>query len=151
MEQKVMDLLNIIQNDFPVESRPFLTLANKLDMTEEEVIELVKGFKESGYIRRLGGVFDSSKLGYTSTLCAMEVPKDRIEEVAAIINNYSGVTHNYLRIHKYNMWFTLTAPSSQSIEDTIEEIKNSTTINDIMILTSLNTFKIKVNFNVKGV
>lgn len=146
-----MDLLNIMQDDFPIESRPFLTLANKLDMTEEEVIELIKKFKELGYIRRLGGVFDSGRLGYTSTLCAVEVPEERVEEVASIINGYSGVTHNYLRMHKYNMWFTLTVSTSESIEDTLEEIKNSIKINNILVLNSLNTFKIKVNFNVEGV
>lgn len=151
MKQKFVDLLNIIQSDFPIESRPFLDLANKLDITEEEVIKLVKKFKELGYIRRLGGVFDSEKLGYVSALCAIEVPKERIDKVAAIINSYGNVTHNYLRVHKYNMWFTLTAPSNKSMESIIESIKSGIKINNILVLKSVNTFKIKVNFHMEGV
>lgn len=150
MDRNDVKLLNIIQDDFPLESRPFLTLANKLNMTEEEVIEVIKQFKEEGYIRRLGGVFDSKGLGYKSTLCAAQVPKHRIKEVASIINNYSGVTHNYLRNHSYNMWFTLTAPSTEQLELIFNEIKSKTKINDIILLTSTNTFKIRVNFNVEG-
>lgn len=151
MEHKATKLLNIIQDNFPLESRPFLTLANKFNMTEEEVIELIKQYKEKGYIRRLGGVFDSKNLGYKSTLCAMEVPEDRIEEVAHIVNNYLGVTHNYLRDHSYNMWFTLTAQSMDRIESIIDEIKYKTDIDNVITLTSTNTFKIKVNFNIEGV
>lgn len=150
MEEKEAKLLNVIQDKFPLESRPFLTLANQLDMTEEEVIEIIRLLKEKGYIRRIGGVFDSKNLGYSSTLCAMEVPEDRIEEVTSIVNSYSGVTHNYLRNNKYNMWFTLTAPSIKKLEIVIDEIKSKTKIENLIVLNSTNTFKIKVNFNLEG-
>lgn len=150
MNENAVNLLNIIQDDFPLESRPFLALANKLNMTEEDVIEVIKEFKKEGYIRRLGGVFDSKGLGYKSTLCAAQVPKDRVKEVASIINSYSGVTHNYLRNHSYNMWFTLTAPSTEQLELIFDEIKSKTNVDDIIPLTSTNTFKIRVNFNVEG-
>lgn len=150
MNENSVNLLNIIQDDFPLESRPFLALANKLNMTEEDVIEVIKEFKKEGYIRRLGGVFDSKGLGYKSTLCAAQVPKNRVKEVATIINSYSGVTHNYLRNHSYNMWFTLTAPSTEQLELIFDEIKDKTNVDDIIPLTSTNTFKIRVNFNVEG-
>lgn len=150
MNENAVNLLNIIQDDFPLESRPFLALANKLNMTEEDVIEVIKEFKKEGYIRRLGGVFDSKGLGYKSTLCAAQVPKNRVKEVASIINSYSGVTHNYLRNHSYNMWFTLTAPSTEQLELIFDEIKDKTNVDDIIPLTSTNTFKIRVNFNVEG-
>jgi DNA-binding Lrp family transcriptional regulator len=150
VEEKEAKLLNVIQDKFPLESRPFLTLANQLDMTEEEVIEIIRLLKEKGYIRRIGGVFDSKNLGYSSTLCAMEVPEDRIEEVTSIVNSYSGVTHNYLRNNKYNMWFTLTAPSIKKLEIVIDEIKSKTKIENLIVLNSTNTFKIKVNFNLEG-
>ncbi len=150
MEENATKLLNIIQNEFPLESRPFLALANQLNMTEEEVIEIIKQSKENGYIRRLGGVFDSKSLGYTSTLCAVQVPEHRIEEVTNIINSYPGVTHNYLRNHNYNMWFTLTAQSIKRLEAIVNEIKSKTGIINIIVLPSTNTFKIKVNFNIEG-
>jgi len=150
MEENATKLLNIIQNEFPLESRPFLALANQLNMTEEKVIEIIKQSKENGYIRRLGGVFDSKSLGYTSTLCAVQVPEHRIEEVTNIINSYPGVTHNYLRNHNYNMWFTLTAQSIKWLEVIVNEIKSRTGITNIIVLPSTNTFKIKVNFNIEG-
>jgi len=150
MEDNARRLLNKLQTNFPLESRPFLTIAKELDMTEEEVINLVNKLKNEGYIRRLGGVFDSKRLGYSSTLCAMEIPEDRIEEVASIINNYQAVTHNYLRSHRYNMWFTLTALDANAIRRIVDEIKYKVEINHIMLLNSVNTFKIRVNFNVGG-
>lgn len=147
MEAKTRNLLNKIQTDFPVVSRPFLAIANELDMTEDEVITRIKHLKETGYIRRLGGVFNSKSLGYTSTLCAMKVPEDRIEQVTSIVNSYGSVTHNYLRSHCYNMWFTLTAPSKSDIKAILNEIKVQSGVMDTMVLEGIKTFKIKVNFN----
>ena len=134
MEELDKKLLNIIQQGLPIESRPFLVLAKELEITEEEAIYRIQNLKEKKYIRRLGGIFNSKKLGYCSTLCAINVPKDRIEEVAKIINDYNEVTHNYIREHHYNMWFTIIAPSKEKIEEIIVSIKNETKIEDIMNL-----------------
>lgn len=150
MDDDMKQILNVIQSDFSLESRPFLKLANQLNITEEEVILSIAELKRLGYIRRLGGVFDSRNLGYRSVLCALSVPEDKIFEVAEMINTYHGVTHNYLRNHEYNMWFTLTAPTSTYLTNILEEIKIKTNIQEIMTLNALNTFKIKVNFKLKG-
>lgn len=143
-------LLNIIQNDFPIEPRPFLSIAKNLKMSEKEVLDLIKELKEQGFIRRIGGIFDSKNLGYAGTLCAMEVPENKIEEVSQIVNSYENVTHNYLRNHRYNMWFTLIEPSLSSLDVHINEIKTKTGITEILILNSLRTFKINVNLNIEG-
>lgn len=100
-------------------------------------------------IRRLGGVFDSRKLGYKGTLCAVKVPQDRIDEVAAVINSYLGITHNYLRDHEYNMWFTILAQSPAKVEQILKEIKEKTGIEDIINLPSQRFFKVLVNFDVR--
>jgi DNA-binding Lrp family transcriptional regulator len=142
-------ILNHIQKDFPVTSRPYLEIASQIGITEQEVIERIKTLKESGVIRRLGGIFDSRKLGYVSTLCAIKVPEDRINEVADLINSYLGVTHNYLRNHDYNMWFTCIAPSAERIDDILIEIKRKTGLEDLINLPSINFFKIKVDFSLK--
>ena len=110
MDKINKNLLNLIQSNFPIESRPFLKIANELDISENQVIDMIKELENDGYIKRIGGIFDSRKLGYSSTLCAIKVPFDRITEVAEIINSYNGVTHNYIRNHSYNMWFTVIAP-----------------------------------------
>ncbi|WP_070000612.1 siroheme decarboxylase subunit alpha [Cellulosilyticum sp. I15G10I2] len=150
MEDKAIRLINVIQTDFPIETRPYLAIANVLGMTEDEVISLIKQLKETGYIRRLGGIFDSRSLGYTSRLCAMQVEESRVEETASIINSYQGVTHNYLRNHQYNIWFTLITPSEIDMERILSEIKHLSGISDIMVLDALKTFKIRVNFNLGG-
>jgi len=80
----------------------------------------------------------------------MEVSENKIVEVSQVVNSYPCVTHNYLRNHKYNMWFTMIVPSRFILDTYINEIKTKTGINEIMILNSLQTFKINVNLSIKG-
>jgi len=126
MDKNSKKLINLVQANFPIESRPYLKLANELDITEEQVINIIKELKDNNYIKRLGGIFNSKKLGYCSTLCAIKVPPKRISEVATLINSYNGVTHNYIRNHYYNMWFTVIAPSIGDIGTFINNIKLKT-------------------------
>lgn len=149
MKEKSKKLLNLIQADFPLESRPFLKLAKELNISEEQVIETIKSLKKDGYIKRIGGIFDSKKMGYQSTLCAMKVPINKIEEVSKVINSYDGVTHNYIRNHSFNMWFTVIAVSLEEIKTFIEDIKLRTGVKEILELPSLNLFKINVNFHIE--
>ncbi|MBU3072285.1 siroheme decarboxylase subunit alpha [Clostridium estertheticum] len=149
MDKTNKNLLNLIQSNFPIESRPFLKIANELDISENQVIDMIKELKNDGYIKRIGGIFDSRKLGYSSTLCAIKVPLDRITEVAEIINSYNGVTHNYIRNHSYNMWFTVIAPSIIEVKEFLNDIKIKTDIDEIIELPVVNLFKINVVFNIK--
>ncbi|MDD2421921.1 MAG: Lrp/AsnC family transcriptional regulator, partial [Heliobacteriaceae bacterium] len=107
----------------------------------------VQKLKERGIIRRIGGVFDSRRLGYRATLCALKVPPDRVDAVAAIVNGYPGVTHNYLREHEYNMWFTLIAPTAAKMAAIIAEIKARTGC-ELQNLPASRVFKIKVDLPV---
>ncbi|MBU3178789.1 winged helix-turn-helix transcriptional regulator [Clostridium estertheticum] len=149
MDKTKKNLLNLIQSNFPIESRPFKKIANELNISEDLVIDMIKELKNDGYIKRIGGIFDSRKLGYSSTLCAIKVPLDRITEVAEIINSYNGVTHNYIRNHSYNMWFTVIAPSIVEVKEFLNDIKIKTDIDEIIELPVVNLFKINVVFNIK--
>ena len=149
MDKKSNELLNLIQEDFPLESRPFLKLAKELDITEEQVINIIKGLKDTNYIKRLGGIFNSKKLGYYSTLCAIKVPQQRIPEVGTFINSFDGVTHNYIRNHYYNMWFTVIAKSKEVVKEIINDIKLETGIEEIIELPAIKLFKINVKFDIK--
>lgn len=142
-------LLNLVQSDFPICPRPYQVLAEQLGITEQEVLQRLERLMQQDVIRRLGGVFDSRKLGYKGTLCAVKVPQDRIDEVAAVINSYLGITHNYLRDHEYNMWFTILAQSPAKVEQILKEIKEKTGIEDIINLPSQRFFKVLVNFDVR--
>jgi len=142
------DILNIIQSGFPVKSKPFMEIGKSLDLTEKEVIARIKSLKTEGIIRRIGGNFVSKKLGFTSTLCAAKVPENKIEEFVKKVNSYKGVTHNYLRNHDYNIWFTFIAPSMDDINLSLQEISATTNVRDILNLPAVNMFKIKVDFTV---
>ncbi|MDD2553406.1 MAG: AsnC family transcriptional regulator [Desulfotomaculaceae bacterium] len=140
-------LLNLIQTDFPLSPEPYREIGEALGISEEEVLSRIRSMISNGLIRRLGGIFDSKMLGYHSTLCAMQVDQRRIDEVAAVVNSYPGVTHNYLREHEYNMWFTATAPSKEELDEFIARVKRDTGINEILVLPAQKLFKIRVNFD----
>jgi DNA-binding Lrp family transcriptional regulator len=141
-------ILNRIQSDFPITSRPFLAVAEELGLTEEEVLERVARLKAGGVIRRIGGNFVPGKLGYVSTLCAASVPADKIESFAEVVNRYPGVTHNYQRDNTYNVWFTFIAPSMEEIEDNLRRIAEDTGVNDILNLPATKVFKIRAEYEV---
>jgi DNA-binding Lrp family transcriptional regulator len=141
-------ILNRIQSDFPITSRPFLAVAEELELTEKDVLERVSRLKEMGIIRRIGGNFVPNKLGYVSTLCAAKVPEDKNELFAEIVNRYPGVTHNYLRENSYNVWFTFIAPSMEEIEQHLEEIARESGISEVLNLPATKVFKIRAQFDV---
>ena len=121
-------ILNYLQEGISLSPRPFLDMARELGISEETVLARIEALRNQGLIRRLGGVFDSPRMGMKSTLCAMEVPEARIEEVAQKVNAYREVTHNYLRDDVYNMWFTVTASSQEDLERILQEIEADTGI-----------------------
>jgi DNA-binding Lrp family transcriptional regulator len=140
-------ILNRIQSDFPLTRRPYRTIGDELGLSEDDVIERVRRLKTEGIIRRIGGNFVPHKLGFVSTLCAARVPESRIEPFARIVNRYPGVTHNYLRDHSYNVWFTFIAPSMAEIEANLKDISEQSGITDILNLPATDVFKIKAQFS----
>jgi len=141
-------IINRIQSDFPIASRPYLEVANELGLTEKEVLDRVVRLKKSGIIRRIGGNFVPGKLGFVSTLCAARVPADKIDHFAEIVNRYPGVTHNYLRDNSYNVWFTFISPSMDEIETNLKKIAQESGVSDILNLPATKVFKIKAQFDV---
>jgi DNA-binding Lrp family transcriptional regulator len=140
------EILNMIQLDFPIDTRPFQVLAKKLGLSEEDLIARVQAMKDSLIIRRIGGNFSPDRLGYYSTLCTARVPENKIDEFTRTVNAYPGVTHNYMRDHDFNIWFTFIAPSRQQIADSLEEISRQTGVSPILNLPATRVFKISANF-----
>ena len=140
-------ILNSIQSDFPLTPRPYLTIAEDLGLSEDDVLNRLKGLKKEGFISRIGGNFVPEKLGFISTLCAARVPEDKIDLFAATVNRYPGVTHNYQRNNKFNIWFTFIAPSMDEIHENLDRIRLETGINDIINLPATKVFKIKAHFD----
>ena len=141
-------VLNRIQSDFPITSRPYRTIAEDLGLSEGEVLKRVSRLKASGIIRRIGGNFSPEKLGFVSTLCAAKVPEDRISQFAEVVNRYPGVTHNYRRENTFNIWFTFIAPKMDEINANLEQIAAETGVTDILNLPATRVFKIRAEFKV---
>jgi DNA-binding Lrp family transcriptional regulator len=148
MDDKDRAILNEIQSDFPISSRPYHEVGKRTGLSESEVFERVRRLRSEGIIRRIGGNFDSRRLNFTSTLCAARVPEVDVEGFVQVVNTYPGVTHNYLRNHGYNVWFTFIAPSMSHIEDALDEISHATGVTEIVNLPAVKRFKIKVDFEV---
>ena len=140
-------ILNEIQSHFPITSQPYAEMGERVGAPEAEVLRRVQAMADAGIIRRIGANFTSRKLGYTSTLCAASVPPEEVERFAEIVNHYPGVTHNYLRRHRFNVWFTLIAESTARLEEILGEIYRVTGI-QVLSLPASEVFKIKVDFPV---
>lgn len=139
-------ILNCIQTDFPIDSRPYRVIAARLGLNEDELIDRIKEMKDAMLIRRIGGNFSPDRLGYHSTLCAAKVPSEKIELFKEAVNAYPGVTHNYKRDHEFNVWFTFIAPSVEAIEKNLGDIAKKTGVTTILNLPATRVFKISANF-----
>jgi DNA-binding Lrp family transcriptional regulator len=141
-----------MQNAFPMIERPFEAVAQKLGTSEEEVLAIVQKLKDEKIIRQTSAIFDTKRLGYTSSLVAFKVDADKVDTAADIINQHPGVSHNYLRNHDYNIWFTMAvAPDSKlGLEKTIEILKEQTGAQDAITLPTLKMFKISVKMDTTG-
>jgi len=142
------DIINEIQSDFPITPRPYYELGKRFGLSESEVIDRLVRLKSEGIIRRIGGNFVSKKLDFTSTLCSARVPEEKLDMFIRVVNGYPGVTHNYLRDHDYNVWFTFIAPNMTYIDDALREISEATGVTDLLNLPAVKMFKIKVDFEV---
>jgi siroheme decarboxylase len=139
-------IINAIQSDFPLDPRPYNVIAEQLGLSESDVMERVNRLKKEGIVRRIGGNFVPEKLGYVSTLCAASVPEETVERFARTVNEYPGVTHNYLRNNRYNVWFTFIAPSREEIAANLAAIAEKTGVTNIINLPATRVFKIKAAF-----
>ena len=154
MNELDQKLLAIIQDGFPLVERPYKALAETLNVSEQEVFDAVEMLRSSGVIRRIGGVYDSKKLGFISRLCAGMVPTSSqdfsteshdetpMEKFAAVVMGEPAITHNYIRSHEYNVWFTVIAENEAAIETVVERVCAKTELHDVHVLSATKKFKI---------
>ena len=146
-------LLEALQDDFPLERDPWNALGRRLGLAGPEVLDRCRRLAADGTLRMIGPVIDARQVGLAaSTLVAMRVPPDRLEEVAALVNAYPEVSHNYRRDHDYTLWFTLAAPDASRLELFVAEIAARTGIAfpDLIELPTVRRFKIDVRFRCAG-
>ncbi len=149
MEDLDRKLLNLVQKDFPLVSRPFAELGRRLGLTEEEVLKRLARLTDEGLLRQIGGIFNPSALGYRTSLVAFEVSKEGIETAARVINIHPGVSHNYLRDHRLNFWFTIAVPPGISLEEEVERLARRAGAERFLILPIKRVFRIAVIFDLE--
>ena len=147
MDEFDKELLNEIQWTFPLVTRPFDAIAKKFETTPENIKKHLNVLKEIGVLRQLSAIFDTRKLGYTSSLVAMEIESEQLEHVASQINRHPGVSHNYEREHQFNLWFTLAVPPGADLEQELEKFNVLKGIKKVRMLPTLQLFKIGVKLD----
>ena len=120
------NFINHYQGDFPLQERPFKSIATQLNCSEDKLIETVSSLKRQKLLTRFGPLYDATRLGGGLTLAALSVPEDRYEIVTELVNAYPEVAHNYRRDHELNMWFVLATETPQEIDRILHSIEQST-------------------------
>jgi DNA-binding Lrp family transcriptional regulator len=145
-------LLNLLQGSFPLEPRPFARVGELAGVTEEEVLRRTQRLLDERIIRQITPIFDTRVLGYRSMLVAARVDPEHPWRAAKAINAHPGVTHNYLRNHDFNMWFTIAVePSSQlGLDGTLEVLAAEAGATSMRQLPTLRLFKIKMDLEMEG-
>ena len=115
-------LLDAFQRDFPITPRPYAELARRLDTEEETVIARLEHLRRLGLVSRVGAVVAPHKAGW-STLAAMAVPEDRLDEVAGLVSGFAEVNHNYEREHRLNLWFVVTGQDAGQVAAVLQDIE----------------------------
>ena len=140
------EILNIIQERFPVCERPYRVIAEMVGCGEDEAFRTVSQLRQDGVIRRIGGVFVSERLGYTSRLCCGILPSEKLGGYVEYTARINALTHNYVRSHRYNIWFTLIAESPDAVADIIFDITENTALHSVHALSALKKYKIRTYF-----
>lgn len=141
-------ILAELQHDFPLEARPYRRIADKLEISEDELFEHINRLLDQGVIRRIGVSLDSRKLGYASTLAAIRVAPALVDKAAETVGKYCEVTHSYERQGDFNIWFTLIAVDENRIETVLEEIRRELILqsDDVLNLPVKRLFKLDARF-----
>jgi DNA-binding Lrp family transcriptional regulator len=126
-------LVDHLHGGFPLSPRPFAEVGETLGLGEDEVISRLARLRADGVLTRFGPLFDTEKLGGAVSLAAMAVPAERFEAVAALVNAFAEVAHNYEREHAFNMWFVLAAESDERLDDVAAAIGDATGL-DVFLL-----------------
>ncbi len=141
------ELLRVLQSGIPLSNRPFKEIGELAGLSEDEAIARINNMLAEGILRKVGAIIAPRNIGYVSTLAAINVPEGEIEKISNIINEFKGVTHNYLREGEPNIWFTMTEPDKASLEQNLRDIEKATG-HPITRMPVEKLYKIGVKFDI---
>lgn len=144
-------LMNLLQSSFPLIAEPFTAVAEEAGLELDDVLTRTRRLLDERIIRELTPIFDTRALGYESMLVAAKVDADNPHRAAKIINAHPGVSHNYLRDHEFNLWFTIATPpdSKLGLDGTVAKLQELTGAESIRQLPTLTLFKINMNLEME--
>lgn len=143
-------ILRELQDDFPLEEHPYKIIAERLQISEEQLWGRIRRLLDDGVIRRIGASLDSNQFGFRSTLAAVRVKPEHVERAAEMIGTFPEVTHSYLRKDEFNIWFTIIAADDKSIESILEHIRTSLSLEKsaVLNLPMKRLFKLDARFRI---
>jgi len=144
-------LMNLLQSSFPLDPEPFALVASEAELETEDVLARTQRLLDNRIIREITPIFDTRALGYESMLVAAKVDEENPQRAAKIVNAHPGVSHNYLRTHEFNLWFTIaTPPDSQlGLQGTLQALIEETGATSMRELPTLTLFKINMNLEME--
>ncbi len=144
-------LMNLLQSSFPLDPEPFALLASEAEMELDDVLARTRRLLDQRIIREISPIFDTRALGYESMLVAAKVDSEHLQRAAAVVNSHPGVSHNYLRTHDFNLWFTIATPpdSELGLAGTLDVLMRETGAESMRRLPALTVFKINVNLEME--
>ncbi len=146
MNTLARQLIDRYQKGLPLSPRPYQTMADALGVSEQDVLDTLEELQQQRVITRVGPVFDHAKAG-ASCLVAMSVPAEELDAVAAQVNTFAGVNHNYAREHHFNLWFVVTARDQNDLQHSIAAIEQAAGYS-VMPLPMERSFHIDLGFKI---
>jgi DNA-binding Lrp family transcriptional regulator len=146
------ELLNAMQAGLALVRRPYAEIAERIGMSEPEVLRRLGVLRQAGIVRQVSAIFDTRALGYESSLVAARYPDDRLFDAAAVVGGHPGVSHNYRRTHAFNLWFTLAVePDARlGLQETLDILAERTRAESMRMLPTLKLYKINVQLDMTG-
>jgi DNA-binding Lrp family transcriptional regulator len=144
-------LMNLLQSSFPLDAEPFALVASEAELELDDVLTRTQRLLDERIIREITPIFDTRALGYESMLVAAKVDSEHPHRAAQIVNSHPGVSHNYLRTHDFNLWFTIATPpdSELGLAGTLEALMRETGAESMRELPTLTLFKINMNLEME--
>ena len=150
MEEIDIQILHELQDNFPLKEKPYGLIAEKLQISEEQLWGRIQKLLDGGVIRRIGASINSNKFGFSSTLAAVSVKSDQVEHASEVIGRFPEVTHSYLRKDVFNIWFTIIAVNEKAIETILDQIRVDLSLekSEVLNLSMKRLFKLDARFHI---
>ena len=151
MDKNDSRILQELQDNFPLNERPYEVIADRLQISTEQLWDSIQKMLDEGVIRRIGASFDSNKLGFSSTLAAVSVEPEQVVRAAEVISQFPEVTHSYLRKDVFNIWFTIIASDDKKIKSILEQVCTALSLksSQILNLPVKRLFKLDARFDTR--